>query len=76
MLELLLTIPEAPELIGVGMSTLYEVIVRCDVSTVDRNANRRVPLWAAHDYVDDRLHRETSPRLLVRDLVAYQGSQS
>jgi hypothetical protein len=75
MLQLLLTIPEAAELIGVGMSTLYELIAPCDVSTVERDANRRVPLWAAYDYVD-RLHRETSPRLLVRALVDYQRSQS
>ena len=75
MLQLLLTIPEAAELIGVGMSTLYELIARCDVSTLDRDANRRVPLWAAYDYVD-RLHRETSPRLVVLALIDYEGSQS
>jgi hypothetical protein len=75
MLQLLLTIPEAAELIAVGMSTLYEPIAPCDASTVNRDANRGVPLSAAYDHVD-RLDRETSPRLLVRALVNYQGSQS
>lgn len=52
MLPLLLTVRQAAELLGVGRTTLYELMDSGELHSVHRGASRRVPLWAAYDYVD------------------------
>ena len=52
MLPLLLTVNQAAKLIGVGRTTIYELMDSGELFSVHRGASRRVPLWAAYDYVD------------------------
>ena len=52
MLPLLLTVKQAAELMGVGRTTLYELMDTGEVYSVHRGASRRLPLWAVYDYVD------------------------
>ena len=52
MLPLLLTVKQAADLMGVGRTTLYELMDGGEVYSVHRGASRRVPLWAVYDYVD------------------------
>jgi excisionase family DNA binding protein len=52
MLPLLLTVKQAADLMGVGRTTLYELMDAGEVYSVHRGASRRVPLWAVYDYVD------------------------
>jgi excisionase family DNA binding protein len=51
-LPLLLTVKQAAELLGIGRSTLYELIDSGELKSVKRGASRRVPLKAVHDYID------------------------
>ena len=52
MLPLLLTVNQAAELLGVGRTTVYELMDSGELFSVHRGASRRIPLWAAYDYVD------------------------
>jgi excisionase family DNA binding protein len=52
MLPLLLTVRQAAELLGVGRTTLYELMDAGELHSVHRGASRRIPLWAAYEYVD------------------------
>ena len=52
MLPLLLNVNQAARLIGVGRSTVYQLIEAGDLFSVRRGASRRIPLWAVYDYVD------------------------
>ena len=57
-LPLLLTVNQAAELLGIGRSTLYELMDAGELKSVKRGASRRVPLQAVHDYVDRLLAAE------------------
>ena len=52
MLPLLLTVNQAAKLLGVGRTTIYELMDSGELFSVHRGASRRIPLWAAYDYVD------------------------
>ena len=52
---LLLTVNQAAELLGMGRSTIYELIDSGELKSVKRGASRRVPLKAVHDYVEHLL---------------------
>ena len=52
MLPLLLTVNQAANLLGVGRTTIYELMDSGELFSVHRGASRRIPLWAAYDYVD------------------------
>ena len=56
---LLLTVNQAAQLLGIGRSTLYELIETGDVRSVKVGASRRIPLKAVHDYVDRLLGNTT-----------------
>ncbi len=49
---LLLTVNQAAELLGMGRSTIYELIDSGELKSVKRGASRRVPLKAVHDYIE------------------------
>jgi len=49
---LLLNVKQAAEMIGVGRSTLYELMDNDEVYSTHVGASRKVPLWAVYDYVD------------------------
>ena len=52
MLPLLLTVNQAANLLGVGRTTIYELMDSGELLSVNRGTSRRIPLWAAYDYVD------------------------
>jgi excisionase family DNA binding protein len=65
---LLLTVNQAAELLGMGRSTIYELIDSDELKSVKRGASRRVPLKAIHEYIehlltehDDDSNRTPSP---------------
>ena len=68
MVPLLLTVKEAADMIGVGRTTLYDLMDAGEVFSVRRGASRRIPLWAVYDYVDrlchGRFHRVPLPAVL------------
>jgi excisionase family DNA binding protein len=68
MVPLLLTVKEAADMIGVGRTTLYDLMDTGEVFSVRRGASRRIPLWAVYDYVDrlcqGRFHRIPLPAVL------------
>ena len=49
---LLVTVPEAAELLGIGRSKLYELILDGTITTVSIGRARRIPVAALHDYVN------------------------
>ena len=55
---LLLTVNQAAELLGMGRSTIYELIDSGELKSVKRGASRRVPLKEVHDYIDRLLDRQ------------------
>jgi excisionase family DNA binding protein len=56
MVPLLLTVKEAADMIGIGRTTLYDLMDTGEVYSVRRGASRRIPLWAVYDYVDRLCH--------------------
>ena len=55
---LLLTVNQAAELLGMGRSTIYELIDSGELKSVKRGASRRVPLKAVHDYIEHLLSQQ------------------
>ena len=51
-MPLLVTVNQAAELLGIGRSTVYELIEAGELKSVKRGASRRIPLKAIYDYVD------------------------
>lgn len=51
--KLLLTVAEAAEVIGIGVSKMYELVRRCEVESVRIGRCRRIPVEALGAYVDD-----------------------
>jgi excisionase family DNA binding protein len=51
-MPLLLTVKQAAELLGIGRSTVYELIDAGELRSVKRGASRRIPLKAIYEYVD------------------------
>jgi excisionase family DNA binding protein len=49
---LLLTVPEAARVLGIGRSTLYELIARGALDTVHIGRAHRVALTALNEYVE------------------------
>ena len=64
---LLLTVNQAAELLGMGRSTIYELIDSGELKSVKRGASRRVPLKAVHDYIEELLteHSDDSNRASI-----------
>lgn len=58
---LLLTIPQAAELLGIGRSTAYELVATRQLEVVHIGRAARVPVEALHEYVD-RLRAAASER--------------
>lgn len=57
-MPLLLTVNQAAELLGLGRSTIYELIDRGELKSVKRGASRRIPLKEVYDYIDLLLDRQ------------------
>ena len=51
-MPLLLTVNQAAQLLGIGRSTLYELIDAGELRSVKVGASRRIPLKAVHEYID------------------------
>jgi excisionase family DNA binding protein len=51
-MPLLLTVNQAAELLGIGRSTVYELIDAGELISVKRGASRRIPLKAIYGYID------------------------
>jgi excisionase family DNA binding protein len=51
-MPLLLTVNQAAQMLGIGRSTLYELIENGEIRSVKVGASRRVPLKAVHEYID------------------------
>jgi excisionase family DNA binding protein len=49
---LLVTIPEAARRLGIGRSTLYELIASGAIETVRIRRARRIPVDALHAYIE------------------------
>ncbi len=56
--RLLLTIVEAANLLGVGRTTLYELLARGELQAVRIGRSRRVPRQAVDDYVNRLVRNE------------------
>jgi excisionase family DNA binding protein len=65
-LPLLLTVKQAAELLGIGRSTLYQLMDAGELRSVKRGASRRIPLRAVYEYVD---------RLMAEDDQRHSSSQ-
>ncbi len=57
-LPLLLTVKQTAELLGIGRSTLYELLDAGELRSVKRGASRRIPLKEVHDYIDRLLDND------------------
>lgn len=51
--KMLYTVPEAAELLGVGTSTLWELIRRDRIASVSIGHLRRIPKDALQAFIDD-----------------------
>jgi excisionase family DNA binding protein len=51
-LPLLLTVKQAAGLLGIGRSTLYELLDAGELRSVKRGASRRIPMTEVHRYID------------------------
>jgi excisionase family DNA binding protein len=66
-MPLLLTVNQAAQMLGIGRSTLYELIDDGEIKSVKVGASRRIPLKAVREYIDgllgdhDGLHRPSHP---------------
>ena len=49
---LLLTVPEAARVLGIGRSTVYELVARGDLAFVHIGRSSRVPVAAIAAYID------------------------
>lgn len=58
---LLLTVKQAAALLGIGRSTLYELLDAGQLRSVKVGASRRVPLQEVHGYIDRLLDAEEGP---------------
>jgi len=54
-MPLLLTVNQAAKMLGIGRSTLYELIDDGEIRSVKVGASRRIPLKAVHEYIDHLL---------------------
>jgi excisionase family DNA binding protein len=54
-MPLLLTVKQGADLLGMGRSTIYELIDAGELRSVKRGASRRIPLKAIHEYIDSLL---------------------
>jgi excisionase family DNA binding protein len=54
-MPMLLTVKQAADLLGMGRSTIYELIDAGELGSVKRGASRRIPLKAIHEYIDSLL---------------------
>lgn len=54
-LRLLLTIPEAAQVLGVSRSILYQLVLAGEVASIKIGRSRRVPTVALEQYVSARL---------------------
>lgn len=54
-MPLLLTVNQAAHILGIGRSTLYQLIDDGEIRSVKVGASRRVPLKAVHEYIDGLL---------------------
>lgn len=52
LIPLLVTVKQAAELLGIGRTTVYELIEAGELRSVKRGSSRRIPLKAIHDYID------------------------
>jgi excisionase family DNA binding protein len=59
-LPLLLTVKQASQLLGLGRSTLYELLDAGELRSVKRGASRRIPLQEIHGYIDRLLNQADS----------------
>lgn len=59
--RLLLTVSEAASLLGIGRSTLYELVASGEVESVTIGRSRRVPVEAVATYVE-RLRSTSAER--------------
>ncbi len=57
-MPLLLTVNQAAELLGMGRSTLYELLDAGELRSIKRGASRRIPLKEVHEYIDRLLDRQ------------------
>jgi excisionase family DNA binding protein len=57
-MPLLLTVNQAAELLGMGRSTLYELLDAGELRSIKRGASRRIPLKEVHQYIDRLLDRQ------------------
>jgi excisionase family DNA binding protein len=55
---LLLTVKEAAALIGIGRTTLYQLMDSGEIASVHVGSSRRIPLLSVHEFVE-RLSRPT-----------------
>jgi excisionase family DNA binding protein len=67
-MPLLLTVKQAADLLGMGRSTVYELIDAGELRSVKRGASRRIPLKAIHEYIDSLLadNERTEERSVAR----------
>ncbi len=61
-MPLLLTVNQAADLLGMGRSTLYELLDAGELRSVKRGASRRIPLKEVHRYIDRLLDRQNHER--------------
>jgi len=59
---LLLTVNQAAQMLGIGRSTVYEIIDADQIRSVKVGASRRIPLKAVHEYVDRLLGDDAETR--------------
>jgi excisionase family DNA binding protein len=59
-MPLLLTVNQAAQMLGIGRSTLYELIDAGEIRSVKVGASRRIPLKAVHEYIDRLLGDDDS----------------
>ena len=64
---LLLTVQQAAEMLGIGRSTLYELLGAGELQSVKLGGSRRIPFSAVREYVE---------RLLARDVQGNWQSRS
>jgi excisionase family DNA binding protein len=64
---LLLTVQQAAEMLGIGRSTIYELLAAGELRSIKLGGSRRIPVSAVREYVE---------RLLARGLQANWPSRS
>jgi len=51
LIPLLVTVNQAAQLLGIGRTTVYELIEAGELRSAKRGSSRRIPLKAIHDYM-------------------------